>query len=445
MKPEDIDTVEKRGAHTITIVGCEREGLSYGTALAEAGFKITIVDPDQSMIKRLTRGRTGSSEHELESKLRNLYRTGKLATTADLKSAVANSEAVMVTINPRIDENKNINYSEIEKTCKQVGANLKRGTLVIYTGTASPGFTEGVVREALLNASGLKVGEEFGLAYSPLLIANRRLNTETISNLELKVAANDKVSLESASAVLATITKRGIRQAANIRKAELATLFSALRIYTNTALNNELAIFCENSGVDYFETLKLIDPQQTLPSLAPTIDQEMRKEVYSLIENAENLNTKLRLATLARQLNEDMIRHAVNLAQNALRSCGRTLRRSKITILGATGLGTTGETLVKMLEKKGAKTVAYNPNAVASDNPNSLEKPKRNIAGAVEGSDCLVLLQGQEQLRNLNLKNLRTVMRSPSAIIDLVGTLDSEKTETEGFLYRGLGRGTGKK
>jgi len=439
-KTEDIAIVEKRGAYTITIVGCGREGLTYGTAFAEAGFKVTFVDPDQSMAKGLARSRT---EHE--SRLRSLYRTGRLAATGDLKNAVANGDAVMVTINPSIDENKNINYSEIEKACKQVGANLKRGTLVIYTGTACPGFTESVVREALVNASGLKLGEEFGLAYSPLLLVSGRPTPEAIFNLELNVAANDMVSLESASALMAVIAKRGIRQVTNFRKAELASLFSALRRDINIALNNELAILCEKTGVDYLEILKFIDPQQALPGFAPTIDQEVGREVYSLIESAENLNTKLRLATLARQVNEDMIRYAVNLTQNALRSCGRTLRRSKITVLGTTGAGTTGETFVKMLEKKGAKTIAYDPNAVASRNPNSLEKPKRTIADAVEGSDCLVLLQGQEQLRNLNLKNLRTVMRSPSAIIDLTGTLDPEKTETEGFIYRGLGRGIGKK
>ena len=444
-KQEEIDTIEKRGAYTVTIVGCGREGLAYGTAFAEAGFKVALVDSDQSLLKRLTRSRSVFSEREIESKLRGLWRTGRLTATGDLKSAVVHSEVIIVTVNPRIDEKKNINYSEVEKTCKQVGANLKRGTVVIYTGTAGFGFIESVVREALVNTSGFKVGEDFGLAYSPLLMFNQRSPFDAISNLELKVAANDKVSLDSASAVLAAITKRGVKQTMNFRTAELATLFSALRIDTNSALTNELAIFCENAGMDYLEILKLLDSQQTLSSLAPTINEDVRKEVYILIENAENLSTKLRLATLARQLNEGMIRHSVSLTQNALRSCGRTLRRSKITVFGATGLGTPGETFVKMLETKGAKTIEYDPNALGSDNPSRVVKPKRNVTDAVEGADCLILLQGQELLRNINLKNLRTVMRSPSAIVDLTGTLDPEKAETEGFIYRGLGRGTGKK
>ena len=445
LKQEEMDTAEKRGAYAVAVVGCGREGLFYGTAFAEAGFKVALVDPDRSLIKRLIKGQSGFFEREIESRLRTLWRTGRLAATDDLKDAVLHSDIILVTTNPKIDEKTSVNYSEVEKACKQVGANLKRGTIVIYTGIAGFGFIESVVREALVNASGLKVGEDFGLAYSPLLMFNQRPSLEAISNCELKVAANDKISLDSASAVLATITKRGVKHAVNFRTIELATLFSALRLDANIALTNELAVLCEKAGTDYLEIMKLLDSQQTLSSLVPTINEDLRREVYILIESAENLNTKLRLATLTRQLNEDMIRHAVNLTQNALRSCGRTLRRSRITVLGATRPGTPGEIFVKMLETKGAKTSVFDPTALVCDNINRGEKPKRSIADLVEGSDCMVLLLGQELPWDINLKNLRTVMRSPSAIIDLSGTLDPEKAEIEGFIYRGLGRGTGRK
>ncbi len=445
MKKEDLDTVEKRGTYALSVIGCEREGIAYGTAFAEAGFKVTLVDTDQSIIKHLTKGRTGSSDREMETKLKSLWRTGRLTATSDLKSVVSNSDVVIIAVNQKIDENKNVNYSEVEKTAKQVGANLRPGTVVIYAGTASLGFTESIVKEALVNASGLKAGEDFGLAYSPMQTQNQRFVSAVFSNLEPRVAADDALSLESASALLATIAKKGIKRTMSFRAAELATLFSALTMDTSTALSNELAVLCENAGIDYMEIMKLLDAQQTLANLVPTIVQNTKKEVDILIDSAENLGMKLRLATLARQLNEDMIRHAVNLTQNALRNCGRTLRRSRITILGVTGPGTAGERLIKMLETKGAKIIVSEPNASVSSVPNIAEKRKRSVANAVEGSDCIVLLQGLETQRNISLKSLRTVMRSPSAIVDLSRTLEPETAETEGFIYRGLGRGMGKK
>jgi UDPglucose 6-dehydrogenase len=70
---------------------------------------------------------------------------------------------------------------------------------------------------------------------------------------------------------------------------------------------------------------------------------------------------------------------------------------------------------------------------------------KRNLSEAVEGSDCIVILTADSQFKHLNLKNLRAVVKAPAAIVDLVGIVKSEDVEKEGFIYRGLGRGSEKK
>jgi UDP-N-acetyl-D-mannosaminuronate dehydrogenase len=64
---------------------------------------------------------------------------------------------------------------------------------------------------------------------------------------------------------------------------------------------------------------------------------------------------------------------------------------------------------------------------------------------AVEGTDCIVILTEHDQFKRLNLKKLRAVMKMPAAIVDLTGTIEPQKVEKEGFIYRGLGRGAGKK
>ena len=445
MKQEEIDTAQKRGAYTVTIIGCGREGLSFAAKFADAGFRTILADPDQSAVKRLGRDRCGISEREIESKLRSALRSGKLSATSDLRSAISQSDAIIVTINPKIDDKKNVDHAEVEKFLKQIGMNMKRGTVVIYTGIAGFGFMENIVKEALVNASGLKMGEDFGLAYNPIQVAKDTPSPDFTSNLEPKVAANDKISLNSASALIGTITKRKPQQAMNFKIAELARLFSAARRDANRALTNELAMFCENAGMDYLEVLKLVDSQVPAATLTPASGGEEASEVYVLLDNAEDSETKLRFARLARQMNEDMIKHAVNLAQSALRSCGRTLRRSKIVLVGPTALGTIGEKYAKTLEAKGARTSSFDPQAKTSERSNNSEKPKRSLNDAAESSDCIVFLEGQEIPKNLNLKNLKRVMRSPSAIIDLSGALEPEKAETEGFIYRGLGRGARKK
>ena len=445
LKPEEVDTDEKRGKYTVSVVGCGQKGVLYATAFAEAGFRVICTDADQSLVKRLAKGKMLFSEREVESKLKRFAGTGQLSVTSELKSTVSQSDVIIMTITAKIDDKKTPDYSEAENSCKQVGAALRRGTLVIYGGIAGFGFTEGVIKETLENTSGFRMGEDFGLAYNPLQNPNGQ-TTESISNQELKVAAADKTSLDAASTVLGTITKKGVKQILNIKTAELAALFTVAKRDANVALANELAILCENAGLDYFETFKLLDPDVRETSFSPTIaEEESRNEAYFLLERAENLNTKIRLLELARQINENMVRHAVNLTQDTLRSCGKTLRRARVAVLGTAEPKTAADTFVKMLETKGAKVSFYDPLFPKNEPSDMTRVLRRSLNEAVEGTDCIVILSGQDQFKRLNLKKLRAVMRMPAAIVDLTGIIEPQRVEKEGFIYRGLGRGVEKK
>ena len=444
VKPQEIDTIEKRGKYTVSVVGCGQVGILYVTAFAEAGYKVIGIDANQSLVKNLARGKTPFAEREVKSKLKRFARKGQLSATSDLKSAVSQSDIIIITITAKIDDKKNPDYSEAKNSCKQVGAALRRDTLIIYAGIAGFGFTEGVIKETLENASGLRVREDFGLVYNPIHISNGQI-TGTISNQELKVAAIDETSLDTASTVLGTITEKGVKKIFDVKTAEAAALFTVVKRDANVALANELAIFCENADLDYFEILKLLDPDLQA-HFSPTIaEEDSRNGIYLLLESAENLTTKLRLPALARQINEKMVRHAVNLTQDALRSCGKTLRRARVALLGTAKPKTAAAIFVKMLEKKGAKTGLYDP-SLSKNEPASMARVlKRSLNEAAEGTDCTVILSEQDQFKRLNLKKLRAVMKTPAAIVDLTGMIDPQKVEKEGFIYRGLGREARKK
>jgi len=445
VKPEEIDTIEKRGKYTVSVVGCGQIGMLYVTAFAEAGYKVICTDADQSLVKSLAKGKTPFTEREVESKLKRFARKGQLSATSDLKSAVSQSDIIIITITTKIDDKKSPDYSEAENSCKQIGVALRRDTLIIYAGIAGFGFTEGVIKETLENASGLRVSEDFGLVYNPIYISNGQI-TGTISNQELKVAAIDKTSLDTASTVLGTITEKGVKKIFDVKTAEAAALFTVAKRDANVALANELAIFCENAGLDYFEILKLLDPNLQETYFSPTIaEEDSRDGAYLLFESAENLTTKLRLSALARQINEKMVRHAVNLTQDALRSCGKTLRRARVALIGTTKPKTAAATFVKMLEKKGAKASLYDPSLSKNELADMARVLKRSLNEAAEGTDCIVILSEQDQFKRLNFKKLRAVMKTPAAIVDLTGIIELQKVEKEGFIYRGLGRGAGRK
>jgi UDP-N-acetyl-D-mannosaminuronic acid dehydrogenase len=442
LKPEELDTDEKRGKYTVSVIGCEEKGVLYAIAFAEAGFKVVCTDADQTLVKRLAKGKTMFYDREIEAKLKSFLRRGRLSATTELKNAVSQSDIVVMTLTAKIDGKNPSEYLEVETACKQVGTALQKGALFIYGGTAGLGFSEGVVKEALENTSGLRVGEGFGLVYSPIQLFGGQLSA-SIADQELKVSAVDKTSLESATNVLGTIARKRMKRILGVKTAEAAFLFTIAKQDANLALANELAVFCENAGIDYFETLRLVDAQKS--SFSPTVEAEADyiNEAYLLLESGENLNAKLRLPALARKINEDMVRHAVNLTRDALRGCGKTLRRARVTVLGAAKPATL--MFVKMLERKGAKTSLYDPLLPKTELANMARVFRRNLKEAVEGADCMVILNELGRFKRLNFKKLRAVMKMPAAVVDLTGMIEPQKVESKGFTYRGLGRGVEKK
>jgi len=442
LKAEEIDTVEKRGKYHVCIVGCKQQGVLYAVAFAEAGFKVVCVDADQSLVRSLIKGRNGFLEQELGSKYKNAVTSGILSFTDDLKSVVAQSDIIVLSPMVKVDEKKTLDSSNVENSCKQIGAMMQQGALVLYVGVVGFGFMEGVVKEKLESSSGFKAGDNFGLAYVQAQNGEWEGAVDAVDNQELMIAANDRASLDAASLVLSAITKKKMKVTMSFRAAELATLFALARKDVSKALTNELAVLCEKAQVDYIEILKLLNVDLQGSDYVPGIDGQKNKiGIHLLLECAENLGAKLRLPELAEHVNDDMIKHAVNLTQATLRSCGKTLRRARIAVLGVTSAGTSSEAFVRMLEMKGVRIKLYDSRGVRNERSDSTYVSKRSVVEAVENSDCIVVVTAEDQFKNLNLKNLRSVMRTPAAIVDLAGVFDSRRVESEGFIYRGLGRG----
>ena len=442
---DDIESAEQRAKYVIAVIGCSQKAVLAAIAFAEAGFKVKCADADQSITRRFSKGNMKLGNREAEAKLKSFVRTEQVIASSDLKTVVTSSDIIVLTIDTKVDEKKAADYSEAESICKQVGAILPKSSLFIYAGAGGFGFTEGVAKTNLENTSGLKAGIDFGLVYSPLCILIRQQTMQT-RPMELVVAADDKSSLDSGALILETIVKQGVTRTLGTKTAELATLFSAVTKDSNTAMVNELATFCEAAGVDCFDVLRLMRTNDREVPLLPTIsDENNRNEAYMLLENAENINAKLRLPSLARQVNEDMIRHAINLMQDAMRSNGKPLRRARVALLGASlDSDSAHSAFVAMLEAKGAKVNFYDPYGVNSE---QTEGPavKKTLNEATEGTDCVVVLSEQDQLKRLNLKKLHALMKSPAAFVDLTSQFERAKVEEAGFTYRGLGRGIWKK
>jgi nucleotide sugar dehydrogenase len=447
-KPEEIDTAEERGKWDVSIIGCGQAGILQALLFAEAGFKVTCVDADQTIVSRIDKGRVPFLKLEAAAKLKDHVKAGRLSATNEIKETVSHSDIIAITTPVKISSKKKAEYSDIENTCKKIGSTLQRGSLIIVTSLTGIGITEGLIKETLENTSGLKVGTDFGLAYSPIQALHIGTWDEAANHQRI-VASNDSDSLKAASIILETLTKRGVRKAGNLKAAELAALLEVSQRDVNIALANETAVLCEKVGVDYTETQKIIGTNtDSLPPTYTLADDSFSDEPYLLLEDAESFNVKPRVVTAARETNEEAVRHVANLVKDALRSCGKTLKRARIALLGASQtpnvqspMKRTAKKIVETLEARGAKISLYDPYVPENEIAEMPYHFKKTLAEVVERADCIIVVTAHDQFKHVNLRKTRLTMKMPAAIVDLEGVTEPSKIEKEGFVYRGLGRG----
>jgi nucleotide sugar dehydrogenase len=449
IKPIEMENLEQRGKCTVSIIGCGRIGILHACLFAGAGFKVICADTNQAITENISRGRVPFLKNEIEPLLRKHLKDGRIKATNDLKSAAAQSEIIIIAIPVIVDEKGKTDYSNIERALKQAGASFRRGTLIIVASVVGVGTIEGFFKEILEGVSGFKVGIDFYLAYSPVLFPEKQ-TLRMLADYRRIVAAADKNSLEVASTILETVTKIGIVKTFNVKAAEAVLLFEAMNEYTSIALANEFTLLCEKIGVDYLavQSLAKVNPNSKIAQPALTCEYST-EAIYMLLEEAENLNLKLKISAATSETKEEALKHAVNLIREALKSCGKTLRRAKISILGISQTPNTADIpknsakkLAETLAAKGAKTSFYDPYLSSKASPD-LEQAlfKKSLTNAFESADCIVVLTGHDQFKRLNLKKMKLMAKMPAAIVDFEGVIDPGKAEAEGFIYRGLGRG----
>jgi len=334
LKKEDINTPEKREKYTLSVIGCGRMGLSHACLFAEAGFKVIAVDANQRTINLIKKGKTPFMEPRLDVLLENHIKNGHLKATQDTREAASASDIIMFVVPTLIDRRKKPDYSAIEKACKDVGMELRLGSMIISASATGPGVTESLVKETLENTSGLKAGIDFGLAYSPIHAIPGQV-LQDINACTRVVGAVDEQSLRTGCLVLSTIVTGEIVKVKNIKTAEAVKLFESVYQDINLALANNFALFCEKAGIDIVEAQKAASTQPNCHLPTPEIVNEYAiQDHYLLVEESETLNVKLPMVTLARKINDEMLGHTVRLVRDALRVCGKNMRRAKVSIFG---------------------------------------------------------------------------------------------------------------
>jgi len=309
-------------------------GLPLVLRFGEVGFRVMGFDIDVAKVDQLNGG-TSYIEHVPAPRVQALLDARRFEATADL-GRLGEPDAVIICVPTPLTQHRDPDLRFIERTADAVAATLRRDQLVCLESTTYPGTTEEVVLPRL-EARGLRVGEDFFLAFSPEREdpGNAHFDTATIPKVVGGVTPD---CLALASALYAEAIKQ-IVPVASTRVAEATKILENVYRAVNIALVNELKIAFERMGINVWDVIEAAKtkpfgfqafyPGPGLGGHCIPIDP------FYLTWKAREYGVATRFIELAGEINAGMPAYVILKLMEALNERGKALKGSRILVLGA--------------------------------------------------------------------------------------------------------------
>jgi UDP-N-acetyl-D-glucosamine dehydrogenase len=318
----------------LAVLGQGYVGLPLAMRAVEAGHDVVGFDPERVRIKRLAAGES-YVEDVTPDTLAAALETGRYVPTSEPKALAGFDVAVITVPTPLRDGNPDLSY--IESAATTIARFLRPGACVILESTTYPGTTEELVGPLLEEGSGLAVGADFHLGYSPERIDPGNPQW-TLVNTPKVVSGVDAESLASVQGFYDTIVETTV-PVSSPKEAELTKLLENTFRHVNIALVNELAMFANDLGINIWEA---IDAASTKPfgfmrfTPGPGVGGHCLPidPSYLSWRVRRTLGHSFRFVELANDVNDHMPDYVVRRLTHALNRQKKAVNGSRLLLVG---------------------------------------------------------------------------------------------------------------
>lgn len=317
----------------VGIVGLGYVGLPLATEFASAGFHVTGIDVQQRRTESLNMGL--SYVQDVPSELVNsLVETGKFQATSDC-SVIAELDTVNVCVPTPLRKTKDPDMSYVVAACEEIVKYLHPGMLIILESTTYPGTTDELLLP-MLERTGMKVGEDFFLCFSPERVDPGNPKYKTL-NIPKVVGGITPRCTELGSLFYGQAIEKVV-PVSSTKVAEMVKLLENTFRMINIGLVNELAMMCDRMGINVWE---VIDGAATKPFGFMTFypgpglgGHCIPIDPFYLSWKTKQSGIEARFIELAGYINGHMPHFVVEKVQNALNSQCKAVRGSHVHIMG---------------------------------------------------------------------------------------------------------------
>ncbi len=397
----ELNLVQKLKDKTarVAIIGIGYVGLPLATVFAEAGYTVTGIDPIEAKVDSVKKGESYIMD-VTSAQIHSQVESGRLSATTDY-SVLANADAVSICVPTPLRKTGDPDLSYIISAAEALAPYLHRGMVVVLESSTYPGTTRELVLSRLEDASHLKVGEDFFLAFSPERVDPGRKDWTTINTPKVVGGIT-----EACCNVAATWYSQALEQVVVVSSAEVAEMAKLLENtfrMINLGLVNELAIICDRLGIDVWE---VIDAAATKPfgfmkfTPGPGIGGHcIPIDPLYLSWKMRSLNYTARFIELASEINTSMPRFAVGKVQDTLNDQGLALKGSRILVLGVAykpDIDDLRESpaldVIHLMQQKGADVAYHDPYIKHIDHDSFQMDTITDLMGEVRTADCVVIV-----------------------------------------------------
>jgi UDP-N-acetyl-D-glucosamine dehydrogenase len=410
---------------TLCVIGLGYVGLPLAVGMAKAGLKVYGVDINPKKVRSVNKG--VSYVQDVSSKdLRSVVKRGKLVATTDF-SVLRDCDAIDICVPTPLRKTKDPDISYIVEAVKHIREHLRTGQLVILESTTYPGTTEEVILSSL-KKTGLKVGRDFFLAFSPERVdpGNKVYTTGRIPKVIGGVT-------EKCTKVACELYKISIDQVVPVSSSTVAEMVKLLENTfrsVNIGLVNEMCLMCDRMKIDVWEVIDAADtkpfgflkhyPGPGLGGHCIPIDP------FYLSWKAKMAGFEPRFIELAGQINSSMPEYVVSKVNDALNDARRSLRGSKVLILGVAYKRDVDDTrespamdIIRLLRAKGTE-VAYADPHVDEIEVNDVKMRSVKASGPqLKRYHCVVIVTDHAAFNyDVIVRNSRSIVDTRNALKD---------------------------
>ncbi len=252
-------------------------------------------------------------------------------------SALKESDFIIIAVPTPINENKQPDLTPLVKASETVGANISKGSIIVYESTVYPGTTEEVCIPVLEKMSGLKAGVDFFVGYSPERI-NPGDKEHTFKTIKKVVSGQTQEVAEIIAGVYGSVVEAGVYLASSVKVAEAAKVIENTQRDLNIALMNELAIIFDRLGIDTNEVLHAAGSKWNFLPFTPGLvgGHCIGVDPYYLTYKAESIGYHPEVILAGRRINDNMGKFVATSLVKKMIKRNMSIQGAKITILGLT-------------------------------------------------------------------------------------------------------------